>query len=336
VRRTAPKSKRDSFEPDLFGFSASSLAEERDLIHSMSLSPAIAEWAAQYARVGSRGEYLWKWCERGARLTTLPSVASHLMGHICETKVLSIMLCVLLDDVADGHGSERFLDALLKIVDDPRPSVAGKLARRNRLYADTVRKLAQTYYDRLSKYPCHDVYRDLLRFDQSQFFNALKYSHLLNESPGLLNVIEHDLYLPHNMHMMSFATLDLMCSPGFSGNELGKLREAVWHTQCMGRIGNLLSSWQRECRCHDYTSGVFARAVETGDLSLEQLFSGDQQTIEAAIAAGGHERYFFDRWRHHRRCYKSLAAQIESIDLSSTLAAHDSFLRMHLASRGLI
>src|SRR5690606_6202204 len=179
---------------------------ERELVKTRQISTDVAEWATIYEQVGHRSRYLWQWCERGAELTTLPCVIPEYFDHVWQTKVLSIVLCVLLDDVADRHGQERFLDVLLQIVDQPQVATVGELTSEERQYAEVTRRLAHAYYTRIERYPCFAVYQDLLRFDLLQFFNALRYSHLLNRRPSLLNVVEHDLYLPHNMLMMSFAT----------------------------------------------------------------------------------------------------------------------------------
>ena len=138
------------------------------------------------------------------------------------------------------------------------------------------------------------------------------------------------------MHMMSFATLDLMCMPRFSTRELGKLREVVWHAACMGRIGNLVSTWRREIGECDFNSGVFARAVNHGDLTIEQLAQPDVDQIEAAIIHGGHEEYFLHRWNHHRELLQAKAAGVRSIDLREFSTDQERFFHMHMGSRGLI
>ena len=67
----------------------------------------------------------------------------------------------------------------------------------------------------------------------------------------------------------------------------------------MGRIGNLLSTWQREVRVRDFTSGVFARAVQQGDLELDDL--------ERRAGRGAFERS--NRARRPRRIlHRALAA----------------------------
>ena len=162
----------------------------------------------------------------------------------------------------------------------------------------------------------------------------MSYSCMVNRHPALLNVQEHDVYLPHNMQMMSFATMDLMCSPDFDRHELGKLREVIWHAQSMGRIGNLVSTWQREIADRDFTSGVFARALCEGDLTLEDLRSASPQTIDAAIRRGGHELYFLRKWEAHRKIIQTMSPSIRSVDVNALLVALQRLIHMELSSRG--
>src|SRR6185295_5019331 len=133
--------------------------------------------------------------------------------------------------------------------------------------------LWEAFEQRLKASPSFAEYEALLTYDHQQILNTMNYSSMVNRLPAMLNVQEHNMYLPHNMQMMSFATMDLMNSPDVDRSELGKLREVVWHAQSMGRIGNLMSTWQREIADRDFTSGVFARAVLRGDLTVEDLRS---------------------------------------------------------------
>lgn len=331
-----PKHRQLRGEIDLFGFSGESLQREQDLVKSRRLSPEVEEWYAVYSLVGERQRFLWQWCEQGAELTTLPCVPHELFAHVCHTKVLSIMLCVLLDDVADQRDRETFLEVLLKIVDgQPTPDLS-ECTDDERYYAEITRRLAEIYFERVRNYPCFAAFEHLLRYDQFQYFNTMRYSQMLNRNLWLLNPIEHDLYLPHAMDMMSFATIDLMCTPHFPIEELGRLREALWHLQCMGRVGNLLSTWRREIRQQDYTSGVFARAVIEGDLTVEQLRPENYSAIETAIVQGGHERYYFGRWKYHRECFLARARHVQATDLQKLLEGNDRFFLMHLGGRGLI
>jgi hypothetical protein len=194
--------------------------------------------------------------------------------------------------------------------------------------------LWECFENRLRCSANHQQYEELLAYDHRQILNTMSYSCMVNRYPELLNVQEHDMYLPHNMQMMSFATMDLMNSPDFDPRELGKLREVIWHAQSMGRIGNLVSTWQREIADRDFTSGVFARALRQGDLTFEDLQSAPPQAIETAIRRGGHELYFLQQWERHRQCIASFVAHIHSVDIGQLLIGLQRLIHMELSSRG--
>lgn len=312
------------------------IERECRLIRTRRFSPDVERWISIYERFGERKRYMWQWSLHGIELTALPCVRADLRAHVNDTKLLSIMLCVFLDDVADRPGRDRLLQALLETGFEGLNAEPVDLPDGDRDYVRTTGELWREYQQRLGHYPCTEVFRDLLRYDLLQLFNTLQYSHLLNGQLRLLNVVEHDLYSPHNMMIISFATLDLMCSPEFRIDELGRLREAMWHAQCMGRIGNLLSTWRRELAEGDFTSGVFARAVAEGDLTVDELSSGDRARIERTIVERGHERHFLARWERHWESLRSAACRIESMDLNPLLEGHIRFLSTYLGSCGLV
>jgi hypothetical protein len=309
---------------------------DQQQVLAQQFSPFIERWIAEYATVGTRDVYLWRWCLHGLNLTTLPSVTPELRASVCDAKLLSIILCVLLDDVADQHGGGALLDALLEMASCGVAPSWSKLSEAEQKQGQVTRAVWEAYWQRVSTYPYYAVYEPVLRYDLLQFFNTMRYSHLVNGRPYLLNLAEHDVYTPHNMMMISFATLDLMCSPGFPQSEVGPLREMVWHAQCMGRIGNLLSTWQREVADRDYTSGVFARALVSGDVTLDSLAQGDAHQLESAVRLGNHEAYFLEKWFEHRRSCHALAGHVRACDLTPVLEGHDRFFAMHLGSRGQI
>jgi transketolase C-terminal domain/subunit len=338
VRRPPRRLRPEKARPgeDHFGFSSEVLQHEHELVKAHGLSPAVDEWFRIYSQVGERKRYLFQWCAQGAELTTLPCVVPDLFQHVNDTKLLTMILCVLLDDVADLRGPQAFLELLLRIVGGQLEPDLTRCNAQERTYAEVTLRLTETWFARMREYPCFAMFESLLRYDQIQYFNALRYSNMLNRNPWLMNPLEHDLYFPHGMDMMSYATTDLMCSPGFPIEELGRLREAVWHLQCMGQVGNLLATWRREVRQHDFASGVFARAIIQGDLSIDQLHPDNFGAIETAIVEGGHELYYFGRWKYHRDRFLEKARYVRGLDLKKLLDGNDRLFLMHLGSRGML
>jgi hypothetical protein len=226
------------------------------------------------------------------------------------------------------------LEELLQITRGQRPDL-GRLTSEEQSYAELTLAVWDEYWARVAQYPNFHTYRELLHYDLSQLFNTIRYSNLLNRNPHLLNMVEHDLYSPHSMMQMSFATIDLCCTRSFPWDALGKLREAVWHAQCMGRIGNLVTTWQREIPSRDFTSGVFAHAVTAGNLTVGELLHAEPQMIEAAIQRGGHEDHFLREWKDHLRCLNALRHRFSAFDLGHVIQGLKQLLVTELASRGL-
>lgn len=338
---TAGGAKGPAFpaEPSKPAFSTHSAAsgeedERRELeqVQRLQLSPVIQAWINSYAKHGRRDLYLWQWCRQGIELTTLPCVRDELRSHVNDTKLLGVMLDVLLDDVADFYRDPVFLEGLIGLLQEHGD--AAKFEGHQREYAQFTVDVWNEIFVRAREYPGFEQFHELLRYDYVQLFNTMRYSSLINRQLTLLNQIEHELYLPHNMHMMIFSTLDLMCTPQLRMQELGRIREAMWHAQCMGQIGNQITTWQRELNEGDYSSGVFVTALASGDVTVDQLHSADRAAIENAVRQGGHEERLFARWRNHRDRLLALASEIESFDVATVVSGLDRLMQIELGSRG--
>ena len=79
----------------------------------------------------------------------------------------------------------------------------------------------------------------------------------------------------------------------------------------------------RELPDGDYTSGIYARALAAGDVTIDMLERCDAAAIAQAIKAGGHEAYFLERWSQLRRRLVELAPQVRSVNLGSLLQGYD-------------
>lgn len=313
---------------------AERVQQEIAFVLNKTLSPDLAHWANEYGKVGHRNMYLWKWCHQGVMVTTLSCVSPDCFDSVCDTKVMGVILDVLLDDIADRKGDDGLLEALTSLtINGPRPTFTGYPAQQ-RAYAEFTVAVWDEIVARARRYPLFDQYAKVLDYDYQQLWNVMRYSHLANEHIELLNLAEHDLYTPHNMHMIISSTLDLMCSPSFDRNEWGKVRDAAWHGQCMGRIGNLTTTWERELGDADYSSGVYASALNSGDLTIEELRAGDREQIKKAIVEGGHEVKFLRQWQDHRRYLLSRVPHVRSCDLGRLVAGLERLICLHLGSRG--
>jgi hypothetical protein len=322
-------------QPSTFAFpKPEEIQAEIEHVLSKQLSSDLVRWVDGYAQVGKRNLYLWKWVRQGVEVTTLSCVEPELFDFACDTKVLGVVLDVLLDDIADRGGDPELLEELLAVPFDQTRLQLKRVRAEDRAYAEFTIDLWQEIKRRTKTLPLFGRFARLWRYDYLQLFNGMRYSHLINDDVALLNLAEHDLYSPHNMHIIVSSTVDLMSAPRFDTSELGRLRDAIWHAQFMGRIGNLVTTWERELPDGDYTSGIYARALSAGDITLEMLRRRDTAAIKQAIVAGGHENYFLQKWTQLRRRLVELAPKVRSVDLNRLLTGYERLIRLHLGSRG--
>jgi hypothetical protein len=306
-------------------------------IKAVEFSPYLKGWIDDYEKVGQRGRFLWQWCLKGVGLTTLPCVAPALRQHIIETKMLSILYGTLIDDIADREQDREMLQMAISLVS--ADWLADRLALwtgRRRDYLEMIARLWAEVWSRCQSYPRFTEFESLLYFDNEQSLNAMRYALLVNQSPGILNSTEHDLYQPHNMQIMFMASIDLSASTSFELNELGIAREVFWHAQRMGRIGNMLTTWEREVLDRDFTSGVFAHALARGILSPSDLHSLPAHEIMSMLESGQCQAHFIRDWKTHREQMARKIQNVHSCDLTSYLEGFEQLILLHLGSRGLM
>lgn len=307
---------------------------EVEAVAREELTPFARQWLNEYLRLGGRSEFTWKWAQYCIRLITLPCVPEHWMVHACDTKFLAGMLNVLVDDVADQQVNGPLLTELLRLTRSESPDLRS-IAPADRHCLELAYRLWNEYWTRVAAYPCSAAFSDLLRFDLQQLFNSLHYSYLVRRNQCLLNPTEDDLYSPRSMMIQCFATVDLMCTPDFPANDLGRVREAISQAECMARIANSLGTWRREITHGDFTNGVFVQAFARGDVRFDEFVQGGADAIEAIIQDGGYEQRLLRRWEGHRDRLRALAPDVKSVDLERVAAGFTRMLLTELGSRGL-
>jgi hypothetical protein len=301
-------------------------------IRSFQFSAFERSWVRDYRHVGKRDLYLWRWTGCAVDWLTLSCVTPELRRDVCETKFLAAMFNVLLDDLIDQrHDPDAMRDVMRLMSDD---AAAAYVVSRLGNYGEFTRQVWCEVWRRAATYPRFKEFQRLLLYDFKQLGNTVDYSELLYRHPSLINETEHDLYSPHGMMVACAATLDLMCSPAFQVEELGRLREVLWHANSMARIGNLMSTWQREIGDDDFSSGVFAHAVSQGWLSPEDLSSANRARIEAAVRDSGGEREYEQRWQRHRERLMQMSDRLHSVSVPMLADGLERLFASELVSRG--
>ncbi|MBB6646699.1 hypothetical protein [Halobellus ruber] len=288
---------------------------------------------------GDRDRFLWKWTQSVFPHIQLSSVDTR-PDDVVATKTIVTMLVSLYDDLIEKHGDRATFDraALVPFHDN----VAVEAPGVDREYIETIERVWTEVDARIRDAPNHDQYRQCFEYDFKQILNAVEYTALLNDTPEVANLKELHVHESYNMSMFVYADIDLMYSTGFDRADLGSLRNAVWHGQQMARIGNWLTTWERELREADYSSGVVVRALENGAVRPETLQSmGDDPAgaspseVAARIRETGSERHLLERWMRERGRLREFDELIDSVDIDQYASGLETVLKYHLATRGL-
>ncbi|MFC5972074.1 hypothetical protein ACFPYI_12110 [Halomarina salina] len=164
----------------------------------------------------------------------------------------------------------------------------------------------------------------------------MDYGWLINDTPEAATPRGTDTYGPHNMTMFSYAAIDIMHSPAFAATDIGELREVVWDAQRLARIGNWVTTWERELREGDYTAGVVVKAIADDVVSIDELESPDvsddeliERIHEAAI-----EQSFQDNWEEEYQSLREKTFTTNSVDLEAYVDGMTEVRDLHRASRG--
>ena len=283
-------------------------------VQKVKLPPALQKWVKEYEKVGERSGFLWKWMYKAVQIISSPTVSKKYQKSLWEIKTLVIMFITLLDDIADKISDETLLEELLKIPLEGINIKFNRLSQREKRYLAVAINLWDYIEQTIYKYPRYKEFKEIFEYDMSPVLNEMKYAYLINKNPYLINKTEYWLYLPYNMQGFVSCTVDLMCSPRFNIRNLGVLREIIWLLQKMAKIGNWVSTWEREIYENDFTSGIFAFAIDSKVLSINELKQKNISKITQKIRNARIEENLLKEWE---QCYfeiKKISKRIKAIN----------------------
>ncbi len=309
-------------------------------VHDHTLPPDVRDLVDDYQDIHvSRPPFMWKWVHRLAPQNTLPCVDGAYGDAVLDIKTITILYITLLDDILEKTGDRATFHEVGKHVtrgqtpDPSRPAV-------DTAYVEFAGRVWDALLDRLRAAPRFDTYADLFRFDLRQAITAVEYSVLAADHPEFATLSDLERYESHNMGMFAYADIDLMHSSADVRDEFGTLREAVWTGQVMARIGNWVSTWERELREGDFSAGPIVYALEEGILSRADLARAarDADAADAVVTRledHGVDGEFLTRWERQYHTLRRYEREFDSFDLGPFVDGTEEVLRYHLASTGL-
>jgi len=314
------------------------IRKEVGAVEKVRLSREVKRLADEYKKIGDpdRNEYLWKWILRGTKIFTGNRVSRRFLPGLLEAKLLLFILDTFFDDIVDKYKfrNKKLLKEILKVPFQQDYIKFKELNRKEKRCVNFAINIWKRIEREIKKFPKYREFKDLLEYDISQFLNVIKYSYLVHQNNYLLNKTENWIYLPHSMQVVINTTLELMCMPKFNVKELGRVREVAWRAQRMSRIGNWISTWEREIEERDFTSGVFVYALDLSVITIDELHKGDKFKIIKKIRNSKVEEKLLKEWEQDYREINKLTKRIKSVNIREMLPALEKIIFYHLSSRG--
>lgn len=332
------------------------------------LPPVLDELVREYQSLpDSRPRFVWQWVYKLAPQNSLPCVDAANRERVRTDKTLVVLFVTLLDDVLEKRRDETTFREMAAIPfaergdrDYPNdghigdcgvrvPNTAGNDGESSvdDDYVEFARKVWDVLDERLRQSQGYERYEDLFRYDLRQAVNAIQYSDLVIRRPEFATFAELKRYESHNMVMLGYADIDLMFSSETS-DSLRLLRKGVEHGQLMARIGNWVTTWRRELREGDYSSGVVVYALEHGVVNVEELRACEAATetqsnagevtyddLIERIETAGIRDILLNQWNANHQSLRDVDAELPSMDLTPFIEGTEEVFRYHLATTGL-
>ena len=307
-----------------------------ETISQVTLPPVIEELITEYETLcGDRDRFLWQWIYSLFPEFTLSTVDPATAEHVrCQKMLLTIYVTVL-DDLVENHADRATFEEARRLIRAPETVDADRTAVSEEYFA-FIETVWKRFEEGLEDAPRGEEFQDVFDYDIQQTMNAMDYSAVVNETPEIANLSGSERYDAHNMVMFAYADVDLMYSPTFDLDDYGTLRDLLWDLQEMARIGNWLTTWEREVKEDDYTAGIVVLALQEGLVTTEEIRGSERekQAVVERIKAENVEQRFRDRWADLYESVRDRDLDAESVDLDGLVSGMETVFQYHVESRG--
>jgi len=304
-------------------------------ISKTPLPEILNDFIETYQKIGGeRDAFLWKWVYENLHYYTLSSVIKSERENVITLKTLLTIFVAIFDDMADVDKDVQTIYELQKVPHHVEQIDMERISEKNRPLFALSLDIWGYFIAAIREYPNFFYFEDMLFFDVKQMINSFLYFCIVNENPSLMSYSESANYGYHNMMMVIYCDIDLMASQGIKNEEVPLLREIFWRGQKMGRIGNWLTTWKRELKDDDYSSGIFAYHVVNHEITPPTTFQ-QKDYIENAINNSHTEDHFFAEWEKYYDEIRTLGQSVQSINVDAYLWALENLLKNHILSSGL-
>lgn len=315
------------------------IKEELDRVNNIKLPIAIISWIEKYEQIGERKLFIWKWLWGVFQGMKMPLLFfKKYEKNVLEIKVLLTMFIVIIDDVSEKQKNQKLLTELLKIPFERKYIEKNNFNKRELDNLKMATSLWEDIERRMKALPKYEKYKSHFEFDFRQTINAIRYSSLINDNYHLLNLTECWIFSSYNMNIFAYSDIDLMITKEIKEEEIGKMRSIIYKAQRMTRIGNWVSTWEREVFENDFANGIFAKAIDTEIITIKELKNiKDEEKLKIIekIRKSGIEKEFINNWDEIYNEIKEMGTNEENkIMINEILNRLEKVVVSHLSSKG--
>lgn len=330
-----------SFKPQSLTEDTRELEQLVEKIRTNQLDTTILPCIEACRQISPRPLYLWQWCHEGLLRTTLTSVSSKWLHAVQTIKLYSIIFAAIVDDLADKINDGVFFAHVLSNVFGLAPDGRQYISETQRQQTETLKQMWQFICDRIMTFPRYADFKHIFFFDYETLIHQAKYAFLINRNPSVICEKEGRIEQAYGTQIMNNANFDLLCSEDFDVNELGPFREIVLEAQEMCGIANWIATWEREVDVSDFTSGVIATALRRKVVTIPELCEAKenkeiQLRVKEKIKNSDVETNLLALWEHKWHFLDAKRHSIGSVNVEQYLEGIEDFLKIQIASRGLI
>jgi len=188
----------------------------------------------------------------------LPCIDNKYITRLALDKTKLAIFITLADDLAGNFTlrNERLLNLVTKI-----PKEYSSIRIKSR-YLRALRRIWTEIIDSIKEYPRYNEFRKIFLFDVEQTLLSIKFEYLINTIEQLGNSFELKIYIPFEAIGVACCDIDLMCSPSFDKNELGRVRPIFYLAQYVCHIGNVINTFPKELLERDYSCPLILLGLE--------------------------------------------------------------------------
>lgn len=309
------------------------IKKEIEAIQKVKLPEELQKWVKEYEKVGGRDEFIWKWFFKINQEITLLGIKKEYQASLEKSRFLITILIVSIDDIFDTLQNKELLNITKYFFNSSNQIKSARLNTKEKQYIKLIIKTWKHIQKSITTFPKYKNYKDLFEFYILQALNSMHYDYLVNHNHYLINRKRAWQYSTYSMPVMIDIILNLMCASRFNTKEFSLLMEIGVNAQKMARIGNWVSTWEREVKDNDFSSGVFAYALGSGIIRLQDLKKQNKNKIIKKIKQAQIENTLILEWE---KCYQrifNLKNKIKIINIGKFLITLENLFMLELISK---